>query len=94
MNELFAEVQLPELSLKDKSLLYGRMLFKLLDAPAYVSYTTTNPKLLGNLQTKDLWFQTFFLLLHVNGPRETIFSSWDVLASLAWEKASSLNLSS
>ncbi len=37
MNELFAEVQLPELSLKDKSLLYGRMLFKLLDDPACVS---------------------------------------------------------
>jgi len=60
MNELFAEVQLPELSLKDKSLLYGRMLFKLLDNPEYVSYTTSNPKLLGNLPAKDVWFLTFF----------------------------------
>jgi hypothetical protein len=60
MNELFAEVQLPELSLREKSLLYGRMLFKLLDDPDYVSYTTTNPKLLGNLPPKDVWFLTFF----------------------------------
>ncbi len=60
MKELFAEKQLPELSLKDKSLLYGRMLFKLLDNPEYVSYTTSNPKLLGNLPAKDVWFLTFF----------------------------------
>ena len=60
MNELFAEVQLPELNLKEKSLLYGRMLFRLLDDPAYVSYATTNPKLLGRLAAKDVWFLTFF----------------------------------
>jgi len=60
MNELFAEVQLPELNLKEKSLLYGRMLFRLLDDPAYVSYATTNPKLLGKLAPKDVWFLTFF----------------------------------
>jgi len=60
MNELFAEVQLPELNLKEKSLLYGRMLFRLLDDPASVSYATTNPKLLGKLAAKDVWFLTFF----------------------------------
>ncbi len=60
MNELFAEVQLPELSLKDKSLNYGRMLFKLLDDPACVFYTNTNPKLLGSLPARDVWFLTFF----------------------------------
>ncbi len=60
MNELFAEVQLPELNLKEKSFLYSRMLFKLLDDPAYISYTTTNPKLLGSVPPKDVWFLTFF----------------------------------
>ena len=94
MNELFAEVQLPELSLKEKSLLYGRMLFKLLDDPDYVSYTTTNPKLLGNLPPKDVWFLTFLPLSLANGPRETICSSWAVRASPARERASSLNRSS
>jgi hypothetical protein len=44
MNDLFAKVQLPELNLKEKRLLYGRMLFKLLDDPEYVLYATTNPK--------------------------------------------------
>lgn len=60
MNELFAEVQLPELSVKEKSIIYSRMLSKLLEDPASVSYTTSNPKLLGNVAARDVWFLTFF----------------------------------
>jgi hypothetical protein len=65
MNDLFAEVQLPELSAKEKSINYGHMLSKSLDDSTCVSYTTTNPKLLGCVAAGNVWFLTFFFLCYM-----------------------------
>ena len=60
LDSLFAEIRMPEMSLRDKALVYRRMLFKLLDDDHCVMFAATNRLLLGKLDPADLWFLTFF----------------------------------
>ena len=60
MEDLFAEIHLPEMSLKEKAEMYSRMLSRFIDDPDCVSFATANRQLLGKLEPKDMWFLTFY----------------------------------
>jgi len=60
MDYMFAEINLPEMDIKEKALLYRRMLANFIDNDHCISFATTNRRLLGKLTPKDVWFLTFF----------------------------------
>lgn len=63
MDAMFVEIKMPEMPLKKKSLLYRRMLSRLLDDDSCVTFAATNRLLLGQLAPRDLWFLTFFAMV-------------------------------
>ena len=69
LDNLFAEVQMPDLTVKEKSIMYCRMLGNFLDDAKCVSFACTNKQLLGRLQPKDLYFLTFFACVTVRRSR-------------------------
>lgn len=60
MDQMFAEITLPDMDLKEKALIYRRMLSNFIDDERCVSFAATNRHLLGKLLPKDVWFLTFF----------------------------------
>ena len=60
LENLFAEIRMPEMPLREKSLMYCRMLSNFLDHPECVSFAATNKSLLGRITPVDIWFLTFF----------------------------------
>lgn len=60
IEDMLAEVRLPEMSLKDKTQMYTRMLHSFLGDSGSISFACSNRQLLGNLLPVDLWFLTFF----------------------------------
>lgn len=60
IDNLLAEVCLPDLSVKDKTLLYQRMFNTFLDNTKCISFACSNRQLLGQLSPADVWFLTFF----------------------------------
>lgn len=60
IEDMLAEVRLPEMSLKDKTQMYSRMLHHFLDDATSISFACSNRQLLGQLLPVDLWFLTFF----------------------------------
>jgi len=60
MDYMFAEINLPEMDIKEKAILYRRMLANFIDNDHCISFATTNRRLLGKLTPKDVWFLTFF----------------------------------
>ena len=60
LDDLLAEVRLPEMSAKEKTLMYSRMFGNFMDDPGCVFFAATNKQLLGNLEPVDIWFLTFF----------------------------------
>jgi hypothetical protein len=60
IEDLLAEVHLPEMSLKEKTNMYTRMLNNFFSDVGCISFALSNRKLLGNLTPSDLWFLTFF----------------------------------
>jgi len=60
MDDMLAEICLPEMSLKEKTSLYTRMLTNFLDDVGCLSFAFSNRRLLGNVTPVDLWFLTFF----------------------------------
>lgn len=60
LDNLLAEVHLPEMSVQEKTLLYQRMMNVFLDDASTHSFAFTNAKLLGNIAPVDIWFLTFF----------------------------------
>ena len=60
IEDMLAEVLLPEMSVRDKSNLYSKMLEKFLGDTTSISFAVTNRQLMGNLLPADLWFLTFF----------------------------------
>jgi len=60
LDDMLAEVSLPEMSLKDKTNLYTRMIDNFLDNVGCISFAYSNKRLLGNISPVDLWFLTFF----------------------------------
>jgi len=60
IEDLLAEVRLPEMSLKDKAQMYSRMLNNFLGDASSISFACSNRQLLGKLLPVDLWFLTFF----------------------------------
>lgn len=65
LDHLFAEIKMPEMTVKEKSIMYRRMLGNFLDDAKSVSFAFTNKQLLGRLQPKDLYFLTFFACVTV-----------------------------
>jgi len=65
IEDMLAEVCLPELSLKDKTSMYTRMVSNFLDDPSCLSFALSNRQLLGNITPVDLWFLTFFAFVTV-----------------------------
>jgi len=49
MDYMFAEINLPEMDIKEKALLYRRMLANFIDNDHCISFATTNRRLLGKL---------------------------------------------
>jgi hypothetical protein len=60
LDNLFAEIRMPEKSPKDKALQYRRMFCNFIDDQSCVSFACTNKALLGKLSARDVWFLTFF----------------------------------
>jgi len=60
MDQMFAEISIPEMDIKEKTLLYRRMLTNFIDNENCVSFMTSNRPLLGKVKAKDIWFLTFF----------------------------------
>lgn len=69
LEDLLAEVRLPEMSPKMKTLMYARMFGNLMDDPKCVSFAATNKQLLGDLLPVDVWFLTFFAFVTVRRSR-------------------------
>ena len=60
MNELFFRMPVPQMTPKEKSECYGRMLSVLMDDPSQMSYVTGKPMHLGQGALVDVWFLTMF----------------------------------
>jgi hypothetical protein len=60
IENMLAEVRLPEMSLKEKSQMYSTMLNNLLTDTSSITFACSNRRLLGNLLPVDVWFLTFF----------------------------------
>lgn len=60
LDNMFAEIRMPEMPIKDKALLYRRMFNNLFDDDKSVSFAATNKALLGKLTIRDLYFLTFY----------------------------------
>lgn len=69
LDNLFAEIKMPQMTVKEKSLMYRRMLGNFLDDAKSISFAYTNKQLLGRLQPKDLYFLTFFACVTVRRSR-------------------------
>jgi hypothetical protein len=69
LEDLLAEVRLPEMSPKKKTLMYARMFANFMDNPSCVSFAATNKQLLGDLEPADVWFLTFFAFVTVRRSR-------------------------
>lgn len=65
IEDMLAEVFLPEMSLQDKTSMYTRMINTFLDDASCLSFALSNRQLLGNLTPVDLWFLTFFAFVTV-----------------------------
>ena len=63
IKDMLAEVLLPEMSVRDKSNLYSKMLERFLEDTTSISFAVTNRKMMGNLLPADLWFLTFFAMV-------------------------------
>jgi hypothetical protein len=60
LENLFAEIRMPEMPMRQKALLYRRMFTNLFDDHQCVSFAATNKALLGKLSIRDLYFLTFY----------------------------------
>jgi len=60
IEDMLAEVRLPEMSVRDKATMYTRMLNNFLEDASSISFACSNRRLLGNVLPVDLWFLTFF----------------------------------
>ena len=60
LDNLFAEIRMPEMPVRQKALLYRRMFSRFLDDDRCVSFAATNKPLLGKLAIRDLFFLTFY----------------------------------
>ncbi len=60
MDDMFAEIQMPEMDVREKALIYRRMLSNFIDDNHCVSFAAINRQLLGKLEPRDVWFLTFF----------------------------------
>jgi hypothetical protein len=60
MDNLFAEIRMPEMPLREKSLMYNRMFGNFIDSDKCVSFAATNKALLGKLSMRDLFCLTFY----------------------------------
>jgi len=69
LEDLLAEVRLPEMSPKQKTLLYARMFGNFMDDPSCIFFAVTNKQLLGNVHPLDVWFLTFFAFVTVRRSR-------------------------
>jgi len=69
LEELLAEVRLPEMSAKEKTLMYARMFGNFMDDPSCVFFAASNKQLLGDLAPVDVWFLTFFAFITVRRSR-------------------------
>jgi hypothetical protein len=69
LEDLLAEVRLPEMSPKEKTLTYARMFKNFMDNPSCITFAATNKQLLGDLEPADVWFLTFFAFVTVRRSR-------------------------
>ena len=69
IDDLLAQVQMPEMSLRDKTNIYTRMFENFIDDENSVSFAATNRQLLGGLAPADVWFLTFFAFVTVRRSR-------------------------
>ena len=69
LDDLLGEVRLPEMSLKEKTLIYTRMFENFFDHSRCISFAATNKQLLGDLDPADVWFLTFFAFVTVKRSR-------------------------
>lgn len=60
IEDMLAEVRLPDLSLQEKTQMYTRMLNNFFNDSGCISFACSNRHLLGNILPVDLWFLTFF----------------------------------
>jgi len=69
LEDLLGEIRLPEMSPKEKTLMYARMFGNFMDNPSCISFAATNKQLLGDLDPVDVWFLTFFAFVTVRRSR-------------------------
>lgn len=69
LDDILAEVRLPGMSLKEKSLMYTRMFENFFDRSNCLSFAASNKQLLGDLDPADIWFLTFFAFVTVKRSR-------------------------
>jgi hypothetical protein len=60
IEDMLAEVHLPELSLREKTQMYTRMLNNFFGDASCISFACSSRPLMGKLLPVDLWFLTFF----------------------------------
>lgn len=60
IEDMLAEINLPEMSLREKTAMYTRMLDNFLNDTTGISFACSNRQLLGRIAPLDLWFLTFF----------------------------------
>jgi len=60
IDDLLAEVHLPEMAVQEKTKMYTRMLNNFLGDTGCLSFACSNRQLMGNILPVDLWFLTFF----------------------------------
>lgn len=63
MDNLFAEIRMPEMPVGEKALLYRRMFSNFFDDDKSVTFTATNKALLGKIAMRDLYFLTFYAVV-------------------------------
>jgi hypothetical protein len=63
LENLFAEIRMPEMSPRQKALLYRKMFSNFIDDDSCVSFATSNKALLGRVHPRDVYFLTFFAFI-------------------------------
>lgn len=65
LDDMLAEVFLPEPTVIEKTQMYTRMINNFLDDVSCLSFALSNKRLLGNIAPVDMWFLTFFAFVTV-----------------------------
>jgi hypothetical protein len=63
MDGLFYNMIVPQMTRREKAMIYGIMFARFMDDDDCVSFATGNPRMLGRVAAVDIWFLTFFVFV-------------------------------